>query len=127
MWETTRPGALAWGKVTVRKLPALGLKMGEQGVVTGTLKERALSTDTATPVQTHRRRARKIQPQPYSPPCILCPASALHWVSLTGTQRAREPIGVVHTESTIQETKQSGCAEIYIQVVTCPRGHTVNV
>lgn len=65
------------------------------------------------PVQcntTGRELAESI-PRPSSPPCVPCPASAPHWVNLIGTHRAREPIGVVHTESVIQETKQSGCGE----------------
>lgn len=49
--------------------------------------------------------------QPYSPLCVLCPARASHWVNVIGTQRARELTGVVHTESVIQGTKQSGRGE----------------
>lgn len=49
-------------------------------------------------------------PQPHSPPCVPCPATAPHSLNLTGTQRAREPMDVVHIESVTQGTK-NGCEE----------------
>ena len=50
--------------------------------------------------------------QPYSPLCVLCPASAFHWVNLIGTPEGKGTLtGVVHTESVIQGTKQSGHGE----------------
>lgn len=80
-------------------------------MVTRTQKERAKETEqrsqpTAIP--------EKSQESPYPSLALLsvpCPAGAPRSGNLTGTERAREPIGVVHTESAIQGTKKNARGE----------------